>query len=613
MKSSFYSLCGIIACLLLCCGAARAGALSATASLSADQAQVGDELELQITVEGSQDIERPEVRVDGLDIRYSGAATQFQMNNFDVTRSVKLTFVVVPRREGTFTIPALNIKAGGKKIATAPLTLAVSGGSGTHNAAGGGGSQGSQAQAIDAKFAFAQWVLPKTTLYVGEALPAELWLYVDKRVQCQLQQVTAKADGFSIVLQKMDRLQQRDVTKDGREMILAVIKAAITPVKTGSLTLSPAEINAVAVLPQKRPRTHMGGGFDDFFNDPFFSQAFNAQQQVVIRPDPVEMEIKPLPAAGKPLDFSGAIGQFTMEPKAAPLRVKAGDPVTLTVTVKGIGSFDRMNAPAVGDAPGWRSYPPSGKFTADDAVGISGEKTFETALIPETPQTELPPVTFSYFNPSTEKYETLKSGRIALTVEGTLPAPPPVNAVAAAQAAPAAPPPRPSSDIQYLRTDMGSAVGGLGPVWQARGFWAVQGLAACAFAAFGGAQWWRGRARDGARRRAAKLRREREKALATLHREAATAPEFFTAAIRAIQITTALARRLPEPLEPATVDADAACASRELDCETAEGVRRIFAAHDELRYAGSRAAGPIAADQRARVLQILEQFETCHV
>ncbi len=620
---------GLLVAVLLALGilatpCARAGAPTATASLSSDQGKVGDGVELEIKIEGSQKVDPPEIKVDGLDIRCVGQSSQFSFVNGDLTRGVQFTYLVVPRREGVFTIPSLTFNAGGKTMATPALKFIAAGsssGGGSHSMAGAGqGSQQPQQQQepqdTNVKFAFAQWVLPKTTLYVGEAVPAELWLYVDKRAQCQLQQVTAKADGINVTLQKMDRLQQRDVTKDGREMILAVIKASITPVKAGNLTLAPAEINAVAVLPQKRSRApRMPGGFDALFNDPLFNQAFNAPQQVVIHSDPVEIEAKPLPAAGKPRDFSGAVGQFTLQTQAAPQRVKAGDPVTLTATVKGIGSFDRMNAPAIADTPGWRSYPPSGKFQQDDAVGISGEKTFEAALIPETAQTELPPVTFSFFNPSTEKYETLNADRLPVTVDGA--APPPAPAAPALAAAPSPTPgaaaaPQTSSDIQYLRTNLGKYSLGFAPAWETRSFWAVQSVAALALAAFGLLQWRRSRDRDGAHQRMARLHREKEKALALLRREGAAAPDFFNAAIRVLQIETALAR-FPEPLEPGAVDAEMVCASRALDCETAEGVRRIFAAHDELRYAGGSAASPVAPDRRAQVLQILEQFETCHV
>ena len=591
-------------CLLaLLINIARAEDASVSASLSSDTATVGEPVELQITVQGTLKTTPPQVRVDGLSIKYNGESTQVQMNNFDVTRSVIYTYAVAPKKEGTFVIPALSIDAGGKPLTTQPLKLTVS------NAPGGKSGGNS-------RLAFAEWVLPKSTAYVGEAIPVELHLYVDARVQCSLQQLPViSGDGFTV--QKIGKPQQRQITKDGHEFTLAIFKTAITPVKAGKLPSPSADINAVAVLPSKRPQMPRMSGMDQLFNDPFFSGAFSQQQQVTIRPDPVEMEIKPLPLEGRPKDFSGAIGQFTLEPiKAAPTKVKAGDPVTITAVVKGIGCFDRMNAPTVAEEPGWRVYPPSGKFLADDEAGISGAKTFEIAAIPEVAKTELPRLAFSFFNPSTEKYETLTGDHVPILVESApvaSPTPPPVSVPATPAAAPAATPTPKPSDIQYLRVDAGSWGGGFDPVWQTREFWLFQLVPLSALLALGGWQWRRVKLSDGVARRAASLRQAKAEAFRVLRREQTTSGDFYRAAVRAIQLETALGHMT---IEPGTVDAEAACASRPLDCETAEGIRRVFAAHDELRYAGvGSAALPGECphpDQRERVLQILTQFETSH-
>ena len=90
-----------------------------------------------------------------------------------------------------------------------------------------------------------------------------------------------------------------------------------------------------------------------------------------------------------------------------------------------------------------------------------------------------------------------------------------------------------------------------------------------------------------------------------LQRLDVSAPEFYNAAIRVLQLETALVQNI----EPNTVDAAVAC-SRSLDCETLEGVRRIFATHDELRYAGAGTSALVYPDQREQVLQLLAQFES---
>ena len=599
--------------LLAFAGAARAEDASALVTLSSETTTVGEAVELQIRIQGTQKASEPELRVDGLQIQHTGASQQFQMNNLDITRSVVHTYTVLPLKEGTFTIPALSIDAGGKKLATRPVTLTVGRGQGG-GAGQPGGPPGQSAGTGTDKFAWVEWVLPKTTAYVGEAIPAELRLYVDARVQCQLQQFQPPSgDGFTI--QKMTQGQQRQITKDGRVLETVIFKTAITPVKDGKIALPSPDMNAVAVIPTKRPRTPRMPGFDQMLNDPF--GAFNMAQNVKISGDPAELEIKPLPAAGKPRNFSGAVGQFTMEPpKANPTQVRVGDPVTITMVVKGIGSFDRVNAPVVSTEQGWQVYPPSGKFQADDEVGISGAKTFEVAAIPEAGKTELPSIEFSFFNPSTEKYETLTSPRIPVTVQGA-PAVPSMQGTVAAGSPSTTPTtaaaPQPA-DIQYIRVDSGLWGIGFEPVWNTLNFWLAQLLPFSALLVLSSVQLRRARQNESTRR-AARLRQSKAEAFRVLRDEKAAADAFYNAAIRAIQSETALGQ-LRSEFDPYTVDAEQACASRPLACETAEGIRHIFAAHDQLRYAGVGYGGsssePVYADQREQVLQILAQFEKGH-
>jgi hypothetical protein len=184
--------------------------------------------------------------------------------------------------------------------------------------------------------------------------------------------------------------------------------------------------------------------------------------------------------------------------------------------------------------------------------------------------------------------------------------------VASATAPSSTPAPTPRG-IQYLRVDPGATVAGFSPVWRTSGFWATQALPLAALLALGGWQWRRTRLADGQLRRAARLRQAREEAARVLQQTDASAPKFYEAAIRILQLETALGR-LPVGGEPGAVDAEAACASRSLDCETAEGVRCLFAAHDELRYAGVGAGSgaTVYPDQREQVLQILAQFEKSH-
>ena len=99
----------------------------------------------------------------------------------------------------------------------------------------------------------------------------------------------------------------------------------------------------------------------------------------------------------------------------------------MKMKITGRGNFDGVTAPVLTDPAGWRTYPASTKFDPDDPVNVTGTKTFEMAVIPETKKVTMPVFQFSYFDPGTEKYVTSTSQASPLTVEGEAPPAPSVG------------------------------------------------------------------------------------------------------------------------------------------------------------------------------------------
>jgi len=159
----------------------------------------------------------------------------------------------------------------------------------------------------------------------------------------------------------------------------------------------------------------------------------------------VEIQAKALPKEGKPTDFSGAIGQFTLTQQMKPVRAEVGEPMKLVVDIEGRGNFRSINAPALEHSDGWRVYSGGDKFDGSDSIGYGGRKTFEITVLPMREVKESPSAIFSYFDPVKGKYITLKGEPQPILVRGgTAPAPkstPPVpaptpSATAAAQVEP---------------------------------------------------------------------------------------------------------------------------------------------------------------------------------
>ena len=597
---------GWLMALLLVLGvAAQAADVSVKASLSRGVTVIGEPVQFQIKItNGKRASDPPDVALDGLDIRYVGPSTnsviRLDQNGFHSETTTVQVYQVTAAKNGTFTIPAVEVDVDGHKYKTEPVTLTVQ-----------------QSAVEDAARPQAQGkleiILPKKTAYVGEMIPIELRFYMDARVRREVVAMP-EISGEGFTKQKMPEPRRPErVTKDGREYDVLVFKTAITPGKAGKISIGPGEVIYNAQVPRARrsgPRSMFDLLDEDAFGDPFFAQV----QQFKVKAEPVELTVKPLPAAGKPHDFSGAVGTFQFSAAGSPSQVKVGDPVTMKLRVSGRGNFDRVEAPALKDSSGWRSYPPSGTFKKEDSneIGMSGTKTFEMAVIPEEKKTQMPVFTFSFFDPEAEKYVTLASEPAALKVDGAkVAAPPPVpNATAAGDEPKAAPdtpknPPNPT-DIHGPRYDVGARKT-FAPLYERREFWQVQaGMLAVLFVLVGFRV--RGRPNANAARNAA-LRREKSALLAKLRRSEIAHAEFFDAAARVVQIDAALATGV----EAAGVDAAAARALAGSDKATAEVIDDVFNARAELLFAGDgRDDGRVSGDERARVLAALERFGRNH-
>lgn len=618
MKPRFFFQSGLLVALLLFLAgaiAARADDVSVTAAVADSETDVGQPVDYTITVNGATDANVPEnINVDGLTITYSGPQSQTQISfgtgfgsGSHIQRSVIETYSVVANRAGDFVIPAQQIEVNGNTYTTQPVNLRVGGGGG--NASGGAAAGDTDQGTPDdsgGKLFWAEFVLPKTTAYIGEAIPFEVRLFVDARVRATLEEMPEiTADGCTV--EKTTKGEQSQVERNGRDYVMVTFKSAVTPAKTGTLKLGPATVLAQAEIPMRRPRRPQGGPFDDpFFQNPFFNDAFQMMtppQQVTIRGEPVEITALPLPTAGMPQSFAGAVGNYTMTTSIKPSMVEAGDPITVTAKITGQGNFDKVTAPEVTDPDGWRIYPPSGKFEQDDDIGISGTKTFEMAAIPQTKKPASPALEWSFFDPIKEQYVTLTEKGWPITIEGqfqTNSAP----VMAAAQQAPT--PDQSKPDIMYIRADSSGWGRSFQPLYENRIFWAAQGAPLIALLAFVGIQAARKRAADQEARRLAGLRREKEIALAAMQRRDVPESELYQAAARVLQIEAAIQTgRAPD-----TLDGSEVANARALDPAMAERVRRVFDRQAEAVYAGTSGGRSAAsAETRVEALETVKGYE----
>lgn len=130
------------------------------------------------------------------------------------------------------------------------------------------------------------------------------------------------------------------------------------------------------------------------------------------------IEVLPLPNEGRPANFSGAVGQFTLTASARPLQARVGDPIELTLEIRGDGPLDTLPAPLLASEPELsRDFRvPRETLTGETVGGVRRFKQMIRAINPET--REIPAISYPYFDPIAGEYRSARSQPIPLTITG---------------------------------------------------------------------------------------------------------------------------------------------------------------------------------------------------
>jgi hypothetical protein len=450
------------ALLSTCLLAAAVGAAAATFTASLDNPTItlGESATLSLAFGGGQPQEEPSPpEIANLQIAYIGPSSQFSVINGQVSSSITYNFRVIPRQPGDYTIPAITAQVGTEKLTSQPLLLKVLKPNTPSPAAVNSGSQ----------LAFLKLLVPKTNMYVGETVTAQLQLYFGSRVQnygnFQLPPITA--DGFNVG--KMVWGQRRQVQIGNGLYTVLPINFVLSAVKAGAYTIGPVTATVIVEVPSTNRR-----------RDPFFEQfgmrdPFDRgeQQQVALVTEPQPMHSLAVPRENAPTNFNGAVGRYSMMVGAGPTNLAEGDPITIKVQISGRGAIESLNLPEF-SWPNFKVHSPDTKVETTDQLGLQGTKTFEQIVTPENSDVKaLPPIAFSFFDPDQKSYRTLTHPAVPLTVRpgGSAPVP---SVYASARGKPEPPPP--AQDIVPNKQRPGSLARIAPPLVQQSWFLAVQGI-----------------------------------------------------------------------------------------------------------------------------------------
>lgn len=418
------------------------------------------EISYSINVRGSKSFQAPAFK--GLDVLFGPAQSQsssFQFVNGRQSQSFTLSYSYQLRapQAGTYHFGRASIVVDGKTYQSEPFKLEVLAAEKTPVQQGSSTQRQQPTRAqntqetstmpdVKDQDLFVTASVNKRSPYVGEQMLLTYRIYTAIPVEQFSIYKTPSNKGFWTEELKVATDEQEQEVIDNRLYVYADIrKVALFAQESGTHTLEPMEVEALAQVQAPRQRS---GSIFDIFDDAFFTPTQTVKKN--LRSKPIKINVKPLPAEGRPASFDGLVGDYRIHLNYDQNQtIRANEAITFTFTVSGKGNIEMIHAPQIQFPPDFEVYEPKISHNKQvSASGVSGSATFEYIVVPRNRGVyRINAFRYSFFNPQTERYTEETIPEIVLNVEGGKDMP-----VATASNARFS---NTSDDIAYIRTETG--------------------------------------------------------------------------------------------------------------------------------------------------------------
>lgn len=360
-----------------------------------------------------------DVPADAFEVIFGPSTSTQQFYSFNngatsQTASTTFTYLLVAKKNGTFTIPAGQVTVNGQRIKSGTQKITVSG---TASQQGGGRAMQQQQAArvaptgtpISGNDLFVKVTANKTHVYEQEPILLTYKVYT----QVELTQLEGKMpdlDGFHT--QEIQLPQQKTFhteSLNGKNYrCVTWSQYVMYPQMSGKL-----EIPALTFKGIVMQRNVNVDPFEEFFNGGSGYEEVKKE----ITAQAVTIQVDPLPE--KPANYSGGVGKFSITSSLDKQTVKAGNPVTLRFEVSGNGNLKLIKQPEVQLPSDFDKYDPKVTDKTELSTdGLTGSMVFEMLIVPRNKgQFTIPAADFVYFDTESKSYKTLKTQPLTLTVE----------------------------------------------------------------------------------------------------------------------------------------------------------------------------------------------------
>ncbi len=348
------------------------------------------------------------------------SSTTIVNGKYQSATSYGFTYVLKPKKIGTFTIPAATASINGVKYKSNPLSIKVLP---TDQQGGGAQSQqkssasapsssqdGGSTKSISNDQVFIRAIPSKTQVSEQEGLLVTYKIYTRVDISGMQNPKFPEFKGFMAQEIEVPQNRQWDLENlNGTNYQTTILKQTVLyPRETGSLSIEKGSFDLILRVKNTNPRTR--SIFDDFF------ETYSEVKKTVYC-NSVKINVTPFPA-GKPSNFCGVAGNLNMSSTISRQKVKANEAVTIRIKISGNGNLKMIPTPELTFPADFEAYDPKvDNAFKNSTSGVSGTKSIEYLVIPRFPGSfEIPATSISYFDLATHQFKSLTTQPFTIEV-----------------------------------------------------------------------------------------------------------------------------------------------------------------------------------------------------
>ncbi len=296
--------------------------------------------------------------INGLNISFRGSTRSFQFINGKSWSGTILNFSIYGEKKGRYTIPPFVLEADGERLVSKEIGLTV--------LAGSGGAASSRDEQDGSRVSLRGGVeFASDTVSVGEPLIVRYFLYHGGTRDFEIEGIRNNPESRGFLVKKINEEIPDSETMQG--------DAAFIRTHVATYCFIPAE-----------PGSFFPGGGSIVVSQEIIRGPFTMPGRREIMFPKKAVKVTALPGKGRPSEFRGDVGDFTVEVKVPETGVRLYDEVRIPVKVSGSGNLFTLSKPVPEkNEPVKVIVEDVNSSVRAEGEVLTGEKNYLLTLIPD--------------------------------------------------------------------------------------------------------------------------------------------------------------------------------------------------------------------------------------